>query len=60
METRKNKTAVIYARVSSTGDRQSTERQVQDLNEYAKYRGYNLVRKPPRNHVMAAVTATIG
>ena len=44
METRDNKTAVIYARVSSTGDRQSTERQVQDLNEYAKYRGLDLVR----------------
>ena len=44
METRENNTAVIYARVSSTGDRQSTERQVQDLNEYAKYRGLDLVR----------------
>ena len=44
METRENKTAVIYARVSSIGDRQSTERQVQDLNEYAKYRGLDLVR----------------
>ena len=29
------KTAVIYARVSSTGDRQSTERQVIDLTDYA-------------------------
>lgn len=28
--------AVIYARVSSTGDRQSTERQVIDLKEYAR------------------------
>ena len=27
--------AVIYARVSSTGDRQSTERQVMDLTDYA-------------------------
>ena len=27
--------AVIYARVSSTGDRQSTERQVMDLSDYA-------------------------
>ena len=27
--------AVIYARVSSTGDRQSTERQVLDLTDYA-------------------------
>ena len=44
METRKNKTAVIYARVSSSGERQSTERQVQDLTEYAKYRSLDLVR----------------
>ena len=27
-------TGVIYARVSSIGDRQSTERQVKDLSEY--------------------------
>ena len=27
--------AVIYARVSSTGERQSTERQVIDLTDYA-------------------------
>ena len=27
-------TAVIYARVSSTGDRQSNDRQVQDLKRY--------------------------
>ena len=32
-------TGVIYARVSSIGDRQSTERQVKDLSEYAKYKG---------------------
>ena len=31
-------TGVIYARVSSIGDRQSTERQVKDLSEYAKYK----------------------
>ena len=30
-------TAVIYARVSSVGDRQSTARQVIDLREYADY-----------------------
>lgn len=30
-------TSVIYARVSSVGDRQSTERQVIDLREYADY-----------------------
>ena len=32
-------TGVIYARVSSIGDRQSSERQVKDLSEYAKYKG---------------------
>ena len=35
MTTTDKKTAVIYARVSSTGDRQSTERQVIDLTDYA-------------------------
>jgi DNA invertase Pin-like site-specific DNA recombinase len=31
------KTSVIYARVSSAGDRQNTERQIIDLREYANY-----------------------
>ena len=31
-------TAVIYARVSSVGDRQSTARQVRDLSDYALYK----------------------
>lgn len=35
--------AIIYARVSSTGDRQSTERQVKDLTDYAVYKGYNVL-----------------
>ena len=38
--------AVIYARVSSSGSleyRQNTDRQVQDLKEYAGYKGYELV-----------------
>lgn len=30
--------AVIYTRVSSTGDRQNTDRQVADLKSYAEYR----------------------
>lgn len=29
--------AIIYARVSSVGDRQNTERQISDLSEYAAY-----------------------
>lgn len=32
-----NTTAVIYARVSSVGDRQNTERQVNDLSKYAEF-----------------------
>ena len=36
--------AVIYARVSSTGDRQSTERQVIDLTEYARKNSMTIVR----------------
>jgi len=35
--------AVIYARVSSVGDRQSTDRQVLDLQEYAKSAKLDLV-----------------
>ena len=36
------KTAVIYARVSSIGDRQSTERQVIDLTDYADRNGITI------------------
>ena len=36
--------AVIYARVSSVGDRQNTERQVSDLTEYAKYQKLQVSR----------------
>ena len=36
--------AVIYARVSSVGDRQSTTRQVADLMKYAQYKEYEVVR----------------
>ena len=42
-----NKTlAIIYARVSSSGNleyRQNTDRQVQDLKEYATYKGFELM-----------------
>ena len=37
------KKAVIYARVSSTNDRQSTDRQVADLTEYASKNNYEVV-----------------
>ncbi|MBQ5844597.1 MAG: recombinase family protein [Alistipes sp.] len=38
------KKAVIYARVSSTGDRQSTERQVIDLTDYANKNGMTICK----------------
>ena len=37
-------TAVIYARVSSMGNRQSTERQIEDLTRYAEDKGYDIVK----------------
>ncbi len=43
MET-KNNTSVIYARVSSTTDRQNTERQVIDLKAYANRSSLTLVK----------------
>lgn len=38
-----NKIAVIYARVSSTTDRQNTYRQVEDLTKYAQKNDYEVV-----------------
>lgn len=38
-----NNKAVIYARVSSTGDRQDTKRQVEDLTRYAATAGLEIV-----------------
>ena len=38
-----NRTAVIYARVSSSGDRQSTDRQVADLRAFAEREGIEVV-----------------
>lgn len=37
--------AVIYARVSSLGDRQSTDRQIADLTAYAKDKGLTILGK---------------
>lgn len=37
------KKSVIYARVSSVGDRQNTTRQVDDLKRYAQVNGYEVV-----------------
>lgn len=39
-----NNKAVIYARVSFAGDRQSTERQLADLTSYASRAGFEIVR----------------
>ena len=36
-------TSVIYARVSSTGERQSTARQVADLTDYASRNGLEVI-----------------
>ena len=36
--------AVIYARVSSVGDRQNTDRQVSDLTKYAAYQKLNVLQ----------------
>jgi DNA invertase Pin-like site-specific DNA recombinase len=45
--------AIIYARVSSVGDRQNTERQVADLQRYAEY--HNLkVSKVFQEHISGA------
>ena len=49
----KTKTAVIYARVSSVGDRQSTERQVKDSSDYALYKQLE-VRKVFEEHISGA------
>ena len=38
------KTAVIYARVSSIGDRQTTDRQVSDLLDYVKYQNLEICK----------------
>ena len=47
------KLAVIYARVSSVGDRQSCERQVRDLDSYADKEGYK-VAKVFEEHISGA------
>ena len=52
METKKIKSA-IYARVSSVGDRQSTERQVSDLTDYSNKNGFEL-RQVFEEHISGA------
>ena len=48
-----SKTAVIYARVSSIGDRQNTDRQVKDLMDYAAYQKME-VSKVFEEHISGA------
>ena len=47
------KKAIIYARVSSVGDRQNTERQVSDLSRYAEYSGMT-IEKVYEEHISGA------
>ena len=47
------KKAIIYARVSSVGDRQNTERQVSDLTRYAEYSGMT-IEKVFEEHISGA------
>ena len=49
----KMKAAIIYARVSSTTDRQSTERQIKNLTDYANANGYE-VKKVFSEHISGA------
>lgn len=49
----KMKAAIIYARVSSTTDRQSTERQIKNLTDYANNNGYG-IKKVFSEHISGA------
>lgn len=49
--------AIIYARVSSTTDRQNTERQVADLNRYAEANGIEVL-KVFNEHISGATKNT--
>ena len=44
IKTKRKMNAVIYARVSSLGDRQNTERQISDLKQYAAYQKLEISR----------------
>lgn len=50
----KKGTAVIYARVSSEGDRQNTGRQVADLEAYAQATGLRIVHEAFTEHISGA------
>ena len=46
-----NKTAVIYSRVSSLGERQSNERQIEDLKILAKQKNYTIEKNLRRESI---------
>ena len=48
-----NTKAVIYARVSSVGDRQNTDRQISDLSSYAEYQNL-AIEKVFEEHISGA------
>ena len=52
-----NTTAVIYARVSSIGDRQNTDRQISDLSEYAVFQKLQ-ISKVFEEHISGAKRTT--
>lgn len=56
-ENLKSMRAVIYARVSSTNDRQNTDRQVSDLTDYAARNNYEVV-KVFEEHISGATKNT--
>lgn len=45
-----NKTAVIYLRVSSLGERQSNERQIEDLKILTKQKNHTIEKSTKRKH----------
>ena len=45
-----NETAVIYSRVSSLGERQSNERQIEDLKILAKQKNYTIEKSTKRKY----------
>lgn len=45
-----NKTAVIYSRVSSLGERQSNERQIEDLKILTKQKNHTIEKSTKRKY----------
>ena len=45
-----NKTAVIYSRVSSLGERQSNERQIEDLKSLTKQKNHTIEKSTKRKY----------